>query len=453
VQLGAGEVGQILPTAFAWWRRFAARYVASLCLHAPNVVEDASSPPILPEVAPPDAAELASLVRTAPMMPGSEYLTPDVLLTLWAAMGATVSAALASAKTDLQGFLKGLNPAWNLVGRVHFNLAENCRDPAFPFAFMATYTTQLSAQAKAQHLPLSRALQDYTGAANRQKLLALLVAVHFPHARDVPATIRRQKLGRSRTMPPRKTSSTAAPGPEAASAGSAGIPAALPKSPRSRRVSVSSGMGRQQPESCSPDKMHEGVAPSPPTRPTVHKTKASNARHHPGLQQEVAQAMPARAGSNERGADRDQALVLAQLEIIRRGLEEVEQLRADVQTLSRRIEELAATMAGHGQGSGESATPAVGADREGEPKRASGKGRVARASRLAGPAGTSDESSSVEERGNVVERQRDPGDAVPPGVAVQTPAPLTTDDNAVLHKLEKLPKRVARPQTKSRSRK
>jgi len=36
---------------------------------------------------------------------------------------------------------------------------------------------QLSAQAKAQHLPLGRALQVYAGAANRQKLLALLVPV------------------------------------------------------------------------------------------------------------------------------------------------------------------------------------------------------------------------------------------------------------------------------------
>ncbi len=177
VQLGAGEVGQVLPPDVSWWRGFAARYVASLCLHAPSTIEDAPSPPALPEVAPPDAADLAALVLTAPMMPGSEYLTPDVLLALWAEMGAAVAAALAAAKTDLQRFLKGLNPAWNLVGRVHFNLAENRGDPEFPFAFMATYTTQLSAQAKAQHLPLGRALRDYAGAANRNKLLALLVPV------------------------------------------------------------------------------------------------------------------------------------------------------------------------------------------------------------------------------------------------------------------------------------
>src|SRR5260370_5604129 len=42
---------------------------------------------------------------------------------------------------------------------------------------MATYTTQLSAQAKPQHLPLGQALREYAGSANRDKLLSLLVPV------------------------------------------------------------------------------------------------------------------------------------------------------------------------------------------------------------------------------------------------------------------------------------
>ena len=48
--------------------------------------------------------------------------------------------------------------------------------PEQPFAFMATYTTRLSAQAKAQHVPLGQALREYAGAANRDKLLSLLRA-------------------------------------------------------------------------------------------------------------------------------------------------------------------------------------------------------------------------------------------------------------------------------------
>ena len=163
LQLGAGEVGQALPPVFVWWRDFAARYVVELCGQA-----------TLAAVAPPTPAELASLVLTAPMMSGAEYASSKVFLALWAAVGEAFEAAFAAAGTDLQSFLNGLNPVWNLVGRVHFNLAENRRDPDYPFAFMATYTTSVSASAKARHMPLGQAMRDYAGAANRDKLLSLL---------------------------------------------------------------------------------------------------------------------------------------------------------------------------------------------------------------------------------------------------------------------------------------
>ncbi len=84
---------------------------------------------------------------------------------------------LADAKQTLQEFLRGRNPAWHLVGRVHFNLAENRSDEEAPFAFIATYTTRLSAQARAQHLPLAEALREYAGAKNKARLLSLLKPV------------------------------------------------------------------------------------------------------------------------------------------------------------------------------------------------------------------------------------------------------------------------------------
>ncbi len=61
-----------------------------------------------------------------------------------------------------------------MVGRVCLHLAENKRDPDYPFAFIATYVHKVSKQAKPQHLPLSRALKEYAGTENRRKLLALL---------------------------------------------------------------------------------------------------------------------------------------------------------------------------------------------------------------------------------------------------------------------------------------
>lgn len=168
MQLGAGEVDRTLPTIFGWWRDFAARYVGGLCLRASDGIC---------EVPPPSDTDLDALVLAAPMMPGGEYLNGEVLRTLWRKLGEAFSAALASEGTELQTFLQGLNPVWNLVGRVHFNLAENRDDPERPFAFMATYTTRLSADAQAQHVPLGRALREYAGMANRDKLLSLLVPV------------------------------------------------------------------------------------------------------------------------------------------------------------------------------------------------------------------------------------------------------------------------------------
>ena len=68
VWLGAAEVGQALPPLFVWWRDFAALYVGSLCLHASGM--EAEGPRKPPKVPAPTAAELSSLVLTAPMMAG-----------------------------------------------------------------------------------------------------------------------------------------------------------------------------------------------------------------------------------------------------------------------------------------------------------------------------------------------------------------------------------------------
>ena len=51
------------------------RYVGALCLQ--------SSGTGVPDIAPPGEGDLASLVLTAPMMTGAEYLTADVLRALW----------------------------------------------------------------------------------------------------------------------------------------------------------------------------------------------------------------------------------------------------------------------------------------------------------------------------------------------------------------------------------
>ena len=98
LRLGAGEVGQALPPVFVWWRDFAARYVSALCVQAAGA-EDGAAPP---EVRPPDEAELGFLVLTAPLMPGAEYLTADILRDLWSALAAALAADLAASGARLQ---------------------------------------------------------------------------------------------------------------------------------------------------------------------------------------------------------------------------------------------------------------------------------------------------------------------------------------------------------------
>ena len=200
LQLGAGEVSTPLPPAFAYWRDFATQFVTAICSHpeAPATgVRDEQAfaagqvtirtrsaerraappgtlPPRLP--LPPDTV-LDAIVAAAPPMTGAEYLTRDVLRDLWHALDTAFAARLARLKSSVQDTLRVFNRAWNTVGRVHFHLAENRKDPEAPFAFLATYTHGLSTHGTPQHVPLGQALREYAGAANKPRLLSLLLPV------------------------------------------------------------------------------------------------------------------------------------------------------------------------------------------------------------------------------------------------------------------------------------
>ena len=170
--LGANEVGTALPPVLSYWRELGTRYVTALCA-VPGVAESLKKP----RVEAPADGQLDKMAAAAPPMDGAEYVTTAVLADLWRDIDAAFDAELADARLYIQEFLRTRHPAWNLVGRVHFNLAENRKDEEAPFAFLATYTTRLSAEAKAQHLPLGKALQEYAGARNRERLLSLLTPV------------------------------------------------------------------------------------------------------------------------------------------------------------------------------------------------------------------------------------------------------------------------------------
>ena len=172
LHLGAAEVTTALPAPFAFVRELGGRFVAAL-RSLPDVDARVTAGEV-PDVA---EGELAQLAAAVPPMTGAEYLGAEVLLRLWVDTGAALRAALSRTGETVAAFLQARNPAWHHVGRVHFHLAENRRDPECPFAFLATYTPRLGAQGKTQHQPLRDALAEYGGAQNKDRLLSLLVPV------------------------------------------------------------------------------------------------------------------------------------------------------------------------------------------------------------------------------------------------------------------------------------
>src|SRR5579864_2781073 len=106
--LGLDMAGASLGPVLAWWRDFGSRFVSAVCAQPESVVA-------------PAAEELEALARSAPPMIGAEYLTGAVLQSLWSETHKAFESELAESRCGLQEFLKRRNPAWNLVGRVHFN--------------------------------------------------------------------------------------------------------------------------------------------------------------------------------------------------------------------------------------------------------------------------------------------------------------------------------------------
>jgi superfamily II DNA or RNA helicase len=169
LHLATRELNVLLPTSAAWWREFGRRYLTLLC-HTPGL-EQARELPALPAPAEPD---LSALVESAPPMRGGEYLNVELMRRFWGELDERVRAEIQRHPQGAGAWLKETHPLWRMVGRVTFHLAENKQHPTHPFAFMASYASRISSQARLQHLPLGRALQEYAGAQNKPALINLL---------------------------------------------------------------------------------------------------------------------------------------------------------------------------------------------------------------------------------------------------------------------------------------
>lgn len=152
-----------MEPSWRWLREFAQQYFARLCQ-----TKDALQTQV------PARDEREAFIATAPPFPGVEYLSPEVLESWWLALAQHISQL---AKEGVENWLREECPAWHVVGRVTFHLAENKTDSQRPFAFLATFTEKLSASGQPQHLPLARALQMYAGQKDQTAITALLAPV------------------------------------------------------------------------------------------------------------------------------------------------------------------------------------------------------------------------------------------------------------------------------------
>jgi non-specific serine/threonine protein kinase len=169
--LAARKAKADLAPTVIYWRNFAEKYLSARCLLAPT--ELGRIDPLEPLC----EADTMPLLQSAPPMRGAEYLSALVLQELWVLFDSWICEQIQSFGS-LAEFLAKKAPQWHQVGRVCFHLAENKKDPDYPFAFMATYTPELSGQGQVRYQPLDQALQEYAGAKNRRALIRLLSPVH-----------------------------------------------------------------------------------------------------------------------------------------------------------------------------------------------------------------------------------------------------------------------------------
>ncbi|MFP4673722.1 MAG: DEAD/DEAH box helicase [Opitutales bacterium] len=153
-----------------YWKEFADLFMRALC----HAQEDAAGGFSFEE---PGAADLGERILNAPPMKGGEYLSPEMLGSLWTRLESWTREQVAQAGS-IAGFLEIWAPGWSRVGRVTLHLAENKEDPEYPFAFIATYASGVSKTGRLQQLPLGQALQEYAGAKNKAALLKLLAPLH-----------------------------------------------------------------------------------------------------------------------------------------------------------------------------------------------------------------------------------------------------------------------------------
>ncbi|MBN1524930.1 MAG: DEAD/DEAH box helicase [Spirochaetales bacterium] len=114
------------------------------------------------------------LTDAIPFITGSEHIDETFLDTLWSVLTEKYQSDIKNYSGTVDKYIRQYRPDVHLIGRIYFHLVESKKEE-YPFAFLATYSADISRDGKSKHVPLKHALSAY--GEDSKKLLELLSTV------------------------------------------------------------------------------------------------------------------------------------------------------------------------------------------------------------------------------------------------------------------------------------
>ena len=101
----------------------------------------------------------ARLIFFAPYLPGDFQVTFPWIDSIWQSLQEIFSAQIERFTGSVESYLQQMAPRLHVADRICFHLVEN-KDPAYPFAFLATCTDRDAASGQLRQVPLQQLMQN-----------------------------------------------------------------------------------------------------------------------------------------------------------------------------------------------------------------------------------------------------------------------------------------------------
>ncbi len=122
--------------------------------------------------------ETGELLGAVPFVIGTEYINSNWMISIWEKLIKVYAEKISNYQGTVEALLTEYNSKIHVAGRVFFHLVESKQED-FPFAFLATYSTEMEIRQqgesrnskKVQHVPLKNALIEYKDDEKKPRLL------------------------------------------------------------------------------------------------------------------------------------------------------------------------------------------------------------------------------------------------------------------------------------------